>query len=197
MSVLAANILLSILYIFWNWKIKDRPLVLPVSQDREAFNVDKISSKSVRREVSSALLSVISSLTGLTFAGTFVVLALVVFDVDMVDALAAFKRVVLFIVLGLIAVAAICWLLALQALTTMARPSIEDERMFKLYVYVTILWLVGMLFIVDSLVLFLLIVNPILAMVAGVAALVVAVVYWNIAFDWSLPLPKKKPPPSG
>ena len=31
-----------------------------------------------------------------------------------------------------------------------------------------------------------LIVNPILAMVAGVAALVAAVVYWNIAFDWSV-----------
>ena len=149
-SVIGGLFLSSILYISLNWKIKGPP-ELPVSRDRAAVRSDKTSFESVKREVTSALLSVISSLTGLTFTGTFVVLALVVFDVKKLE---DFERVVLYVVLGLIGVAAIWWLLALQALTTMARPSIGYERMFRLYVYVTTLWLVGMILIVFSLVLF-------------------------------------------
>lgn len=186
LSFFAFIILLLILYVVWNTAVKHRPPTFTIARDEAAVKNGDKTFDEVKKVVSS-YLSVISGLTGLTFAGTLVVIALMLSVFDLTDDL---RRIVLYLILGLLGTAAVCWLFALDQLTVMASGSIDEKRFFRFYRNITNLWFVGMVFIVVALVLFLFLVYPIIGMAVGLAALVIVVGYWNTNNDWFVPLSK-------
>lgn len=134
-------------------------------------------------------VDVMSGLSGLTFAGTFVVIALVLAIFELKE-FTIFRRVILYAILGLSGTAAVIWLLAIDQLTIMASPSITQRMFFRFYRYVANLWFIGYVLIILALIFFLLLTLPVLAMVVEVATFVVLLGYWRINNDWFFPLSK-------
>ena len=186
LGFLAFIISLGILYIVWNTVVRRRSRTFLVDRDEAAVrNGDKTFDEV--KQVVPTYLSVISGLTGLTFAGTFVVIALVIGVFKDMDQL---EIVIVYLILGLLGTAAVCWLFALDLLTVMPSAAIDERRFFRFYRNITYLWFFGMVFVVVALTLFLFLVYPIIGMVVGLISLVIVVRYWNISNDWFVPLSK-------
>lgn len=186
----AVIILLLGFYCIWNLRIKHRPLLLTPDRDEEAVKSGTIQFVEVRK-IASPWLSVTGSLTGITFSGTLVVIALSLSAIGVAE-FNVFRKVVLYVGLGLMAGAAICWMFALEQLTIMAASSTQQDRWFSFYRSVGNLWTVGGFLITFASLLFLLLASPIVAIVVQTLTGVIAVTHWNIHYNWSLPF--LKPP---
>lgn len=182
-------LLLLIMYAAWNAIIKERPVTRVADRDEIAVRSNKISLVTAKA-VTSQYVSVMSGLTGITFAGTFVVIALVI-GLEKIEELRTFQKVVLYVVLGLAGSAAVLWLLALDQLTIMAAASTNHRMFFRFYNYVVDLWFIGYVIIILALILFLLLAQPIAAMAMEVATFFILLGYWNINNEWFVPFSKR------
>ena len=90
----------------------------------------------------------------------------------------------MYMILGLSSTAAICWLFSLDQLTMMRSRSITHYRMFAFYRSCMNLWIVGLVLLIISILLFLLLANPIVAAITGVVASLIAVRYWKVNNGW-------------
>lgn len=188
LALLGFLLLLLIMYSVWNAVIRGRTVTRVADRDKEAFISNRISLVAAKA-ASSQYLSVMSGLSGLTFAGTFVVIAFVIGLFD-VKGLRVFQQVVLYVVLGLAGSAAVLWLLALDQLTIMAAASTDHQLFFRFYKYVVDLWFIGYTSVILALILFLLLAQPIAAMAVEVATFFILLGYWNINNEWYVPFSK-------
>ena len=188
-AALSLLVLLMVLLLFfsgWNMIFRGRKVSRVADRDEDAVASGRIKLRDAQ-QVTAPYISVISGLSGLTFTGTFVVIALFLSIINP-ERFNLFERVILFTVLGLSGSAAIIWLLALDQLTIMASSSIRRRMFFRFYGYVADLWFVGYTLIILALILFLLLVQPILAMVVQVVTFLVLIRYRQINNEWCMPL---------
>ena len=127
------------------------------------------------------LISANSALAGMTFAGTFVVIALIL---GLLNEFETFEKIILYVILGMVGLAASCWLFCLDQLIKMLTPAIGKKRMFNFYRFVTNLWFLGVVLITYALFLFLLLVNPYIAVSISVFTTVIIGRYWKINNEW-------------
>jgi hypothetical protein len=146
-------VLLLILFTLWNTVIRGRKVHRVADRDEEYVDSEKIFLRDAQKVV-GPYISVMSGLTGLTFAGTFVVIALVLAVFDLAE-FNPFRAAILYAILGLSGASAIIWLLALDQLTIMASPSVTKNMFFRFYRYIVDLWFLGYVLIILALMLFL------------------------------------------
>lgn len=176
------------IYVIWETRVCGKKIRRAAEEDKKLITEGKRREFEVADEIKSLvgpLISAVSALAGITIAAVFIVIALNISGkVEFSGEASDIKEWILYSVLALAGVAAICWLLILEQLTQMKAPSITNEKLFKFHRYNYNLWLFGMILLLLALYLFLLLAHVYVAMVAGFATACIVVGYWRIHNEW-------------
>lgn len=170
------------LYSIFNIRVLKKPIRRKAWQDEVLIRSGQVDYHKVGETMSARMIPANSGLVGITFAAIFIVSALILagrFTYENTT-----EEVLVYVVLGSAAIAAICWLFCIDLIIQMAAPSIEMDRMLKFYKYATDLWGIGIFLILIAVHLFLLVVNVYLGMVLALSASIITIPYWKINNDW-------------
>ncbi len=164
-----------------NVRFRKKPVRRAAAEDAKAVAEDPGKREDVVKNMIPPMIGSAAALSGVTFAAVGIIIT---FFVTSDVKLAGPKAIIVNVVLGLSAIAAVFWIFAIEQFSDMLAPSTSTERMMKIYSSTMNLWVAGMMLIVLALLLFLLIANVIAAVLAAMATTVVAISYWKMHNDW-------------
>lgn len=171
-------------YIVWNIWVRDGKVRRVADDDRALIENGEITEREWKEKIQSMigyLINANATLAGITIAAVFITIALkIAGEIE----IAGTRLVILYIVLGLASVSSICWLFAVEQLTQMGAPSVTRNRLLNFQSNTYNLWVIGMVLLLLAIYLFLLIMHPYVAMIAGFATFWIVIGYWNIHNEW-------------
>ncbi len=153
--------------------------------DAKVVEHGKIRLNELAQAVGPGLIGANAAFAGITLAALFIVTALIIFKIDRFSEI---EQILIYVILGLLAVSTICWLFSLEQLTQMLAPSaaIDDggRRVVEFYSSSMDLWSVGGILVIIAILLFLLITNVYLAIGVAVITDIIIINYWKIHNGW-------------
>lgn len=172
-------------YYTWNVYKRRLPMRRMAEEDLKEIENNPEKRKEVTRHALPPLISANSALAGITFAALIIVIALILVEKRLLLGEAtAMEKLILFTGLTFAGISTICFLFSIDQLTQMLAPSVDSERWGKFYRFSFNLWVIAELFIVASLLLFILLANAYVAMLVGLVTLFVMMRYWKIHSGW-------------
>jgi hypothetical protein len=178
LAFLGVGVLILAGYLAWNIKKK--------GIKRMAKEAEKVKSKPEEMERLSTitvptLISHAATLAAMTFAALIIVVVLLLVEERNLEGLTC---VVLYTVLGMMAISTVSYLFCLEQLTKILPPFRENERMIKLYKSSINLWLFAMILMVAAINLLMVLVNIYLVIAIGLVTAVVLIIYWKNVNEW-------------
>jgi len=177
---LGLGIIFVVGYLAWNILIKKKR-IKRMADIVEASKWDPEAMRAVSEQTIPAFITLNSSLAGLTFASLMIIIAFIILDRQVFSGQ---RDIILNVALGMSAIATVCYLFSLEQLTKILPPARDPDRLIRFYKYSISLWLLGMILIVATILLFLLLVNTYLMMGVGLFVLIVIIRYFKINNDW-------------
>ncbi len=171
-------------YVAWNKRKHKKGIRSAADEDAKLVHSGKMSKPQLTEKIQSVVSSVLianATLAGITIAAVFIVIAL---NASGQMQLQGMKQWIMLTGLVLSAVSAVCWLVGIEQLTQMKAPSVDFDRLLKFQKYTYGLRVIGLVLLSIALYLLLLLAHPYVAMIFGVAIVLVVVRYWKIHNDW-------------
>lgn len=165
----------------WKDWFRRTPIWRMAHEDTTLVEKRVVDGDRLRKDVFPALTSAVGSLAGIAAGILFVLVTIIVTSVQNLD---TFTTALLLTVVGLLLLATVCWILALEQLSEMVTPSLNEHKMLGLYKQSMDLWVLGIVLIIMALHYAVVLVYAPISMAVGLITVWITIRYHATLHGW-------------